>query len=109
MQQVFSFFVNLNTKFERPFLGLMSHYTSMCSVVLTPHQLKIVQLRNKKSNFYEILTIYSTDVALHAMQRYLYQANPRTFWTDLVVVSLFVHTAAVFLKMLYFTLMFLKS
>ena len=42
MQQIVPFLKNLNTKFERPFFGLTSHKMSMCSVVLTPHKLKIV-------------------------------------------------------------------
>ena len=36
------FLMNLNTKFERPFFELTSHNTSMCSVVPTLHQLKIL-------------------------------------------------------------------
>ena len=67
MQQIIPFLANFNTKFESPSWGLTSHNTSMCSVVLTPHQLKIVLLRIKKSNFHD-LTIYSADVALNEMQ-----------------------------------------
>ena len=40
MQQITAFLINLN--FERSCFVLTSHNTSMCSVVLTPHQLKIV-------------------------------------------------------------------
>ena len=71
MQQIIPFLINLNTNFERPFFGLTSHNTSMCSVVLTPHQLKIVKLRKKKSNFHESLPINSTGVALHKMHMML--------------------------------------
>ena len=42
MQQITAFLINLNLKFERSCFVLTSHNTSMCSVVLTPHQLKIV-------------------------------------------------------------------
>ena len=42
MQHIVHFLMNLDTKFERPFFGLTSHKMSMCSVVLTPHQHKIV-------------------------------------------------------------------
>ena len=42
MQQITAFLINLNLLFERSCFVLTSHNTSMCSVVLTPHQLKIV-------------------------------------------------------------------
>ena len=67
MQQIIPLLLNLKTQFERPSFGLTSHSTPMCSVVFTPHQLKIVSIRNKKSNFHEILNINSTDVALYEM------------------------------------------
>ena len=42
MQQITAFLINLNLKFEMSCFVLTSHNTSICSVVLTPHQLKIV-------------------------------------------------------------------
>ena len=42
IQQIIHFLMNSNIKFERSSFGLTSHKTSMCSVVLTPHQLKMV-------------------------------------------------------------------
>ena len=42
MQQIAAFLISLNLKFERSCFVLTPHNTSMCSVVLTPHQLKIV-------------------------------------------------------------------
>ena len=41
IQQIIHFLINLNIKFERPSFLFTSHKTSMCSVVLNPHQLKI--------------------------------------------------------------------
>ena len=64
MQQITAFLINLNLLFERSCFVLTSHNTSMCSVVLTPHQLK-------NSYFHEILNIYSTDVALYEMHMLL--------------------------------------
>ena len=63
-------------KFKRSCFVLTSHNTSMCSVMLTPHQLKIVELQNINRYFHEILNIYSTDVALYEihmlLNRYAY-------------------------------------
>ena len=42
MRQITAFLINLDLKFKRPGFVLTLHNTSMCSVVLTPHQLKIV-------------------------------------------------------------------
>ena len=76
MQQITAFLINLKFKFERSCFVLTSHNTSICSMVLTPHQLKIVLLRNKNSYFHEILKIGSTDVAHYEMhmllKRYAY-------------------------------------
>ena len=76
MQQVTAFLINLNIKFERSCFVLTSHNTSMCSVVLTLHQLKIGKLRNKNKYFHEILNINSTDNALYEiymlLNRYAY-------------------------------------
>ena len=42
IQQITALLINLNLMFERSCFVLTSYNTSMCSMVLTPHQLKRV-------------------------------------------------------------------